>query len=250
VSEIWAACAARVAPVALHGDIHRLVESQEQVATRSLVRTLAEQALLEDLIESSKPPLRAASGPLHYLLATPFRYPPLAWGSRFGRRFEPSLFYGARSVDTVLAESAYYRFVFWCGMATPPPAPLDTRHTLFRAGVSTRQGLQLQHSPFDDWQTLLRHPADYAATQALGTALRDAGIEAFEYRSARDPRGGINLALFTPRAFAANTAVVLDEWLCITGADRVSYYSRHGGGIREYGRDHFTVNGDLPMPPP
>jgi hypothetical protein len=248
VSEIWAACATRVAPCALHGEILRLVESQEQVATRALVRTLAEQALLEDLIEPSKPPLRTAAGSLHYLLATPFRYPPLPWGSRFGRRFEPGLFYGARSTDTVLAESAYYRFVFWCGMTTPPPAPLDTRHTLFRAAVSTPQGMQLQYAPFDAFEDQLRHPADYAATQALGTALRDAGIEAFEYRSARDPDGGINLALFTPRVFTSPRAEVLDEWLCTTGADSVSYYSRHGGGIREFGKSLFTVNEVLPIP--
>jgi hypothetical protein len=248
VSEIWAACATRVAPSALHGEILRLVESQEQVATRALVRTLAEQALLEDLIESSKPPLRTAAGSLHYLLATPFRYPPLPWGSRFGRRFEPGLFYGGRSVDTVLVECAYYRFVFWCGMTTPPPAPLDTRHTLFRAEVSTAQGLQLQFAPFDAFEDRLRHPADYSATQALGTALRDAGIEALEYRSARDPDGGINLALYTPRVFTSPRAVVLDEWLCTTDADRVSYYSRHGGGIREFGKDLFTVNEILPVP--
>ena len=60
-----------------HGRLLRLVESQEQVATNSLVRTLAEQALLEDLIEASKPPLPATGHGLHYLLATPFRYPPL-----------------------------------------------------------------------------------------------------------------------------------------------------------------------------
>jgi hypothetical protein len=139
--------------------------------------------------------------------------------------------------------------VFWYGMAIPPPAPLDTRHTLFRADVSTAQGVQLQCAPFDAFEDRLRHPADYTATQALGTALRDAGIEAFEYRSARDPDAGINLALFTPRAFATNTAVVLDDWLCTTGADRVSYYSRHGGGIREFARGTFTVNDRLPMPP-
>jgi hypothetical protein len=249
VSGIWAACSTRAAPVVLQGEVHRLVESQEQVATRSLVRTLAEQALLEDLLESSKPALPATAAGLHYLLATPFRYPPLPWGSRFGRRFEPSLFYGARSVDTVLAECAYYRFVFWSGMATPPQAPLDTRHTLFRAGVSTTRGLQLQREPFEAWQEQLTHPADYAATQALGSELRAAGIEAFEYRSARDPNGGINVALFTPRVFATAKPAVLDEWLCTTDAARVSYYSRHGGGIREFRKDIFTVNGDLPMPP-
>ena len=103
MSEIWAACRDRAAPVALQGDVFRLVESQEQVATNSLVRTLAEQALLEDLIETSKPQLPGPAIRLHYLLATPFRYPPLPWGSRFGRCFEPSLFYAARTRDTVLA---------------------------------------------------------------------------------------------------------------------------------------------------
>ena len=248
MSGIWAACSTRAAPVVLQGEVHRLVESQEQVATRSLVRTLAEQALLEDLLESSKPALPATAAGLHYLLATPFRYPTRPWGSRFGLRFEPSLFYGARSVDTVLAECAYYRFVFWCGMATPPSAPLDKRHTLFRAGVSTTRGLQLQLEPFDAWQEQLTHPADYSATQALGSELRAAGIEAFEYRSASDPDGGINVALFTPRVFATAKPAVLDEWLCTTDAARVSYYSRHGGGIREFRKQLFTVNGVLPMP--
>ena len=44
-SEIWAACASTARPIALDGTVQRLVESQEQVATNSLVRTLAEQAL-------------------------------------------------------------------------------------------------------------------------------------------------------------------------------------------------------------
>lgn len=57
-----------------------MVESQEQVATLQLVDTLEEQALLEELLESSKPPVPADAEPLHYLLKTPFRYPPLRWG--------------------------------------------------------------------------------------------------------------------------------------------------------------------------
>ncbi len=149
MSDVWAACSERVTPVTLRGTVLRLVESQEQVATHSLVRTLAEQALLEDLIEASKPQRPGPAIRLHYLLATPFRYPPLPWGSRFGRCFEPSLFYAARTADTVLAESAYYRFVFWSGMAVPPSAPLDTRHTLFSVAVGTRRGLQLQQAPFE-----------------------------------------------------------------------------------------------------
>ncbi len=248
MSEVWAACSNRAAPVVLQGEIFRLVESQEQVATNALVRNLAEQALLEDLIEASKPPFSVSAIRLHYLLATPFRYPPLPWGSRFGRCFEPGLFYAARTMDTVLAESAYYRFVFWFGMAVPPPAPLDTRHTLFSVAVGTGRGLQLQHAPFDDYAMALLDRRYYGATQALGSAMREAGIEAFEYRSARDPRQGLNVALFTPDALAAAKPDILDEWLCQTSAERVSFYSRPGGGIHEFPIDTFLVDGELPLP--
>jgi hypothetical protein len=248
VSQIWAACSARATPIPLDGTILRLVESQEQVATNSLVRTLAEQALLEELIAASKPPLPAPARSLHYLLATPFRYPPLPWGSRFGRRFEPGLFYAARSAATALAESAYYRFVFWDGMAEPPAAPLDTRHTLFSATIATGRGLRLQDPPFDEFAEALTDRRRYDATQALGSALRDAGIEAFEYRSARDPDGGLNVALFEPAALAGSKPEVLDEWLCETTANRVTYYSRPGGGIREYPRSAFEIDGQLPRP--
>jgi hypothetical protein len=248
VSEIWAACSERAAPVTLGGPVFRLVESQEQVATNSLVRTLAEQALLEELIEASKPRLPGPAIALHYLLATPFRHPPLPWGSRFGRRFEPSLFYAARSIATVLAESAYYRFVFWSGMAAPPPAPLDTRHTLCSVSIDTSRGLHLQHAPFDEHATSLCDRRHYGATQALGSAMRDAGIEAFEYRSARDPQQGLNVALFTPAALGSPKPDILDEWLCQTTAERVSYYSRSGGGVREFPLETFQVDGELPLP--
>jgi hypothetical protein len=248
VSAIWAACASRAAPGPLTGEAFRLVESQEQVATNALVRTLAEQAMLEDLIESSKPPLPATAGGLHYLLATPFRYPPLPWGSRFGNRFEPSLFYASRSTDTCLAESAYYRCVFWSGMATPPPAPLATRHTLFAVALRAERGVQLQYAPFAEFEAALTDRRDYAATQALGAALREAGIDAIEYTSARDPARGINVALFTSAALGANKPTILDEWLCSTSAEAVTYYSRSGGGFREFPQRTFFVDGTLPLP--
>lgn len=250
MSAIWAACRERAEPARLEGTVHRLVESQEQVATNALVSTFAEQALLEDLLERSKPPLPSGPSRLHYLLATPFRYPPLAWGSRFGSRFEPSLFYSSRDRETVLAESAFYRFVFWTGMAVPPPEPLETQHTLFRASIHADRGLRLHQPPFDAFEATLTDRRSYAATQALGTAMREAGIDAFEYRSARDPARGLNVALFTPAAFADREPGGLDEWLCETAANAVRYYSRHGGGLREFPLELFLVDGALPAPPP
>ncbi len=120
----------------------RMVESQEQVATSRLVGTLERQALLEDMLEATKPPMHTQTGNLHYLLATPFRYPPLRHGSRFGARNQPSLFYGSRGLSALLAEAAYYRFVFWQGMRRAPDAALRTQHTVFRVIPPESSGIQ------------------------------------------------------------------------------------------------------------
>jgi len=144
MTDVWAACGSRAEPVPYSGEVLRMVESQEQVATQRLVGNLGEQDLLESLLERSKPPRPAATAGLDYLLATPFRYPPLRYGSRFGRRHEPALFYAACARPSLLAEAAYYRFVFWQGMKSPPPRMLRTQHTLFGSRVRARRAYRLR----------------------------------------------------------------------------------------------------------
>lgn len=226
----------------------RLVESQEQVATNQLVSSLDRQAVLENLLEATKPPMRTGTERLHYLLTTPFRYPPLKHGSRFGTRSEPSLFYGSIETRTVLAEAAYYRLVFWFGMATPPAGKLDTQHTLFGASYQTAQGLQLQSPPFDRHRAALTDPADYRASQALGSTMRSSGIEAFEFFSARDPDGGINVALFTPRALAKSEPVSQAPWLCELTADGVRFRAVYSREFHDFPVGIFQVDGALPQP--
>ena len=65
---------------------------------------------------------------------------------------------------------------------------------------------------------------------------------------ARDPQAGINVALFTPTALGSRQPTILDEWLCTTSADTVTYYSRTGGGILDFARTSFLVDGILPLP--
>src|SRR5215208_6155464 len=105
-SSIWTQCAGDSELRPLRLTPWRAVEAQHQVSTRKLVDSVEEQHLLEDLIDRAKPPDRTA-GRVHYLLATPFRYPPLRHGSRFGTRFERGLWYGAESPRTMFAEVAY-----------------------------------------------------------------------------------------------------------------------------------------------
>lgn len=245
----WGAVLASTRPTALGGSLQRLVESQEQVATNRLVDSLADQSVLEEMLEATKPALRPGTEGLHYLLATPFRYPPLKFGSRFGTRAEPSLFYGSLETPTLLAEAAYYRFVFWHGMVEPPPRKIDTQHTRFGADYRTERGLRLQDPPFTDHARVLTDRAQYGPTQALGAAMRAAGIEAFEYRSARDPEGGINVALFRPRALAVHRPVFEDRWLCELTAEQVRFHAVEGRDQYVFSIGLFEVDGRLPWPP-
>lgn len=246
--DLWAACREEAQPGPLDGELLRVVESQESIATNALVDDLAEQAQLEALLEAAKPPLPPEARGLHYLLATPFRYPPLRHGSRFGTRREPGIFYGAKALRTALAETAYYRLRFWEAMAEPPPAgKLVTEHTVFAACYRVTRGLRLQDPPFDRYRAHIVHPASYAETQPLGRALRAAGIQAFEYPSARDRGGGINVALFSPRAFVRPRPGRQQRWLCETRAEGVAFLAATGES-QVFPREDFLVGGALPRP--
>jgi hypothetical protein len=254
VSRIWqAVCKAhrvKAPPHAqLRGTLLRLVESQEQVATNAVVDSAAEQEVLEQILERTKPPPRAGTQDAHYLLQAPFRYPPLAHGSRFGSRFEPSIFYGSREERTVLAEGAFYRFWFWSGMSRPPAEPLRTQHTVFKAGYRTARGFRLQEPPVNAHAHALRDPCNYRETQALGAAMRGAGIEAFEYVSARDPDGGLNVALFHPHALSPRNRILgREEWACTTDSARVVYFAPVRRATREFPLELFLIDGALPAP--
>jgi len=248
MTDFWAALGSQAESVSFEGEVLRMVESQEQVATQRLVGNLPEQDLLELLLERSKPPRPAATGALDYLLATPFRYPPLPHGSRFGRRHEPALFYAACGQTPLLAEAAYYRFVFWQGMKLPPPQPLRSQHTVFGARVRAQRTYRLDAPPFEQYGDVLASPSDYGATQSLGSTLRAAAADAIVYPSARDPGRGLNAALFTPAAFAEPRPSFREEWFCETASDRVSFRKCDALGVHTLSLAQFTVGGALPMP--
>jgi hypothetical protein len=247
--DIWEAVREIISPEFLDNHLLRVVESQEQVATNSLVDDLEKQAALEAMLDYSKPVAPTGNRTLHYLLATPFRYPPLPYGSRFGAKYEPSLFYGSLTEETAFAETGYYRFLFWFGMRTPPPSnKLITQHTIFSVRYTTGAGLRLQNPPFTKYQNLLVDPANYGETQSLGLAMREHGIEAFEYISARDTNHGINAALFTADALADTTPKNQQQWLCETTHDTVRFYSAVEKLGYQHSLDTYLVNGKFPEP--
>ena len=114
----------------------------------ALVDTVAEQAVLERLVEASKPPVPrdVARLGLHWLLFTPFRYPPPPGGSRFRGPNDPGVFYGAEQPRTACAEVGYWRWRHLRdspGLKAMPARP----QTVFRVPVSGR-AIDLREPPF------------------------------------------------------------------------------------------------------
>jgi len=246
---IWQVCEGEQHISELAGTLYRLVESQEQVATLGYVDTLEEQALLEELLEQVKPPYPHGMETYHYLLKTPFRYPPLKWGSRFGRVHEPGIFYGGSTAHVTLAESAYYRFVFWHSMdAVPPKDSIRSAHTLFSVKYKTARGVALQQPPFDQHQSSITDPQHYTATQQLGSAMRDAGVVAFQYPSARDAEHGLCVGLFSPKAFTQKRPTHLNPWLCEITATEVAFKQLGQSQVNRFGLECFLKGGKLPLP--
>ena len=249
MQEIWKTCQGIEHIGTISGTAYRLVESQEQIATLHYVDSLEEQALLEEMLETTKPPYPDDYRQYDYLLKTPFRYPPLDWGSRFGRSHENSIFYAGKDTQVTLAESAYYRFIFWYSMSSEPiKNNIRTEHTLFSIRYHSNKGIRLHQAPFDQHYTELTHPKHYLPCQLLGSAMRGNSVDVFEYSSARDPEKGQCVGLFNPYAFIQKKPRDTQQWLCELSANEVSFKQIHTNTIHTYTIEDFYCEGKLPLP--
>jgi hypothetical protein len=232
-----------------------VVEDQFQNSTLKLVDSVREQSLLEDIIdEVGKPPRPGGEGfaGLHYLLYTPFRYPPLHRGSRFATRSERGLWYGALDVATALAEKAYYRFVFLLG-TTADLGTVEQAWSAFRVKIASDQAIDLTAPPFAAYEPKISAPDSYAVSQPLGRAMREAGVALFKFTSARDKDRGANVALFTP-AFATRTVAESAHvgWMSRSNRALVQIFrknfARPETSARDYPRAYFEIDGKFPIP--
>jgi hypothetical protein len=230
-----------------------VVEAQHLIPTMKLVDRLDEQAVLEDLIEKQKPaiPRVARAARLHFLLSTPFRYPPLRHGSRFGTRNQPGIWYGSEQLRTVFAEKAYYRFLFLSGTAAEL-LPLEVEQTAFRAALDCQKGVDLTAPPFEQFRSQISSKENYSVSQSLGHELRQDGVEAIRYVSARDREQGANLAVLSPNAFAGRSPRSAQTWVCIGDRSRVRFIQKNAvRTLRSefaFQRTEFEVKGRLPSP--
>jgi hypothetical protein len=184
----------------------------------ALVDTLDEQALLEQILDDSKPAVPRECRDLHYLLFTPFRYgAPYPHGSRFRRAgHTPGVFYASREITTAVAEMAFFRLKFYAESPGTPWPEHPVEYTAFSVRYSTRHGLDLTAPPLNIDQARWTHPVEYEVCQAFAEAARGAGATVLRYRSARAE--GQNVALLTCAAFESREPAQRQTWNIHTGA--------------------------------
>lgn len=197
-----------------------------------LADSLADQELLESILEASKPSLPQGTGKLHYLLATPFRYRPRA-GSRFRAPLAGGVWYGAEALRTALAEKSYWQLRFLLDSpATPELKPVP--HTAFVANVRGN-ALDLTAAPLSKDRVVWAHRTDYGPTQALAALAREAKIELIRYESVRDPGHGACVAALTPTVFGRGKPRQRDTWFIAASRERVRcVIDARGGATWEF----------------
>ena len=108
-------------------------------------------------------------------------------------------------------------------------------YTAFSARVATAGAIDLTAQPLARDAGHWTHPRYYAACQSLADAARMADLAAILYRSVRDPEGGRNIALLTPKAFANPRPLDRQTWrirLSPTGVQAICDYPAMRVGFR------------------
>ncbi len=224
-STTWTPRAVASNAAALRVDLWRAVEAQHEASTMTLVDSLAEQHVLERLIDEVKPPVPPAARKLGYLLSTPFRYPPPPGGSRFRAGDDPGVLYGADEVRTACAELGYWR---WRHLTDSPSldAMPQKAQTVFKLRVATR-GVDLRAKPFVRDRARWTHPSDYGSCQAFARIARAAPVALIRYESVRDPLHAGCGAVLAPEAIARPEPLDQQTWQLSVFRERVVWQRTH-----------------------
>ena len=226
------------------GSCWRLVEAQHRISTLKLADSLAEQALLEDLIEETKPAIPPDCRHLDFLLATPFRYGAFyPHGSRFRRAGRTlGVYYAAETPATALSEMAFYRLLFFAeSPATPWPSDA-AEYTAFSAEIATGQLFDLTQEPLSADQAIWSDLTNYEGCQAFAEAARSVKAEVIRYRSVRDPARGANYAMLVCGAFSKPSPSERQTWRMRLSASGIQALCEFPRQAVEFPRGAFSAD--------
>lgn len=251
IFDIWKECDGESHVRELKEVAWRIVELQQKTSTRKLVDTIEEQKILEELMDKSRPALLESQASFHSLLYTPFRYPPLKNGSRFGKKTEPSLWYGALTPQTAMAEKAYYQLAF-INASIGDFGAIISPMTIFSVTLKMLRGVELNKQPFLNYKDQLSSPCTYEVTQFLGQKMRSSDVDGFTFISARDIRQGINIGVFKMGSFANKypDGASFQTWQCNTTKNTVEFVQMGSihEGVLVFPMQDFMIDGIFPFP--
>lgn len=211
-------------------DLWRGVEAQHVVSTMRLADNSAEQHVLEELLEASKPALPEGAAGRHYLVFTPFRYlAPIA--SRFRRAHDAGVWYGAEELKTACGEVAYWKWRFLMDSDGLRQGPLHTEHTFFIAKVRGRCA-DLTTAPWKAATTVWAHKSEFSGCQAFGEVARSRDVAWLRYHSVR-VAAGICGAVLNLESLSLREPFEQQTWACKTAAEG-AWLQRAGGGRYDF----------------
>jgi hypothetical protein len=213
-SSIWTRAELSASAVPVEATAWRVVEAQHRISTMKLVDSMQEQAVLENLLDQTKPPVPQDCAHLDYLLFTPFRY---ASQNPYPSRFRPGgspdgVFYAAAAPQTAIAEITFYRLLFFAeSPATPLPDNAE-EFTAFAVPIRAARGVDLTRPPLNAHEKLWTQPQDYTQCHRLAAMARQDGFGVICYASVRDPHHRLNYAVLQPGAFAQAAPIARQTW--------------------------------------
>jgi hypothetical protein len=189
----------------------------------------AEQEVLEQILERTKPHSRAWHGATR-ITCCRRRFVIRRWQARLAIRFTLRAFdllrFTARK-HTVLAEGAFYRFWFWQWHESSTQKTISnaTHHIQGRLPNGTRLSVAVSAI-----QNICRRhcaiPCNYGETQALGKVMRAAGMRSVRVRfgarsGVRPERGDCFIRMLCHHR---KRILRREEWACTTDSERVVFY--------------------------
>ncbi len=234
-------------PVRWRGTAWRIVESQEQAATRAVTGSADEQARLEALLDENKPSYLPGSEHLHWLLKTPLRYPPLRHGSRFGRMIDPGVLYGARELETAMTESAVYLWLFRTALEDLGSlAVIRYDRTAIQFELDGASTVDLTTTALAAFHGRISDPGSYADSQALAAMLRAEEVDLILFGSARRA-GGVNCAALSPTALVPDQTPAQTHWH-VQLDEQACWWGRAGQTGFEVAYEEVSVAGRILHP--
>jgi hypothetical protein len=222
-SNIWTREELLASALVLETVAWRVVEAQHRVSTMKLVDSLQEQAVLERILDRTKPPVPDECVDLHYLLFSPFRY---ARRNPFASRFRRAgsmegVFYASASAETAIAEIVFYRFLFYAESPGTPLPGNPAEYTAFAAQLHADPALDLTRPPMSKHRPAWMDPQDYSTCHLVSDAARKENVQTICYASMRDLQHRLNYAVLTPKAFAQSAPIAFQSWHILIRADSV-----------------------------